>query len=300
MNDSEQAVFDQLIQWGQAQEPVRLMLLTSTRANPNLPKDALSDYDVELAVTDMAPYVEQTDWLNSLGTPLIYIHPLDYPDDQVRMDDGLSSAITMVIFENGLKFDIIVYPVALFERYKAAPSLPETLDIGYRVLLDKDGLAEGLAPYTATVHIPPKPSAEEYFNLVRAFWWDTTYVAKYLWRDELLFARYMLDTEIRDNYLRRLLEWRIELDHDWSLHPGLHGKWLKQRLPPELWNQLAATFTGPDIADNWNALFKAVDLFRSVAVEVGHRLGYAYPHSLDAGVLDYLHKIKAKAAADSR
>lgn len=293
MNDSEPVVLDKLVQWGQAQEPVRLMILTSTRANPNLPKDALSDFDVELVVTDMAPYVAQTDWLNGLGTPLIYIHPLDYPDEQVRMDDGLSSAITMVIFENGLKFDIIVYPVALFERYKAAPSLPETLDIGYRVLLDKDGLSEGLAPYTATVHIPKKPSAEEYFNLVRAFWWDATYAAKYLWRDELLFARHMLDFEMREHYVHRMLEWSLELDHDWNLHPGLYGKWLKQRLPPQRWQQLAATFTGPEIADNWDALYRMADLFRSVAVEVGQRLGYAYPHSLDEGVSAYLHKIKS-------
>lgn len=292
MRVSEQAVFDKLIRWGSAQEPVRLMLLTSTRANPNLPKDALSDYDVELVVTDMAPYVERTDWLNDFGTPLIFIHPLDYPEEQTWLDAGLSSAITMVIYENGLKFDIIVYPVALFERYKAAPSLPETLDIGYRVLLDKDGLAEGLAPYTAMVHIPAKPSEAEYLNLVRAFWWDTTYAAKYLWRDELLFARYMLDTEIRDNYLRRMLEWSLELAHDWALHPGLHGKWLKQRLPPELWAQLAATFVGPEIAGNWDALFRATELFRTVAIQVGDALGYAYPHDLDARVSAYLHKIQ--------
>ncbi|MCC6167372.1 MAG: aminoglycoside 6-adenylyltransferase [Caldilineaceae bacterium] len=291
-NPDEQAILDKLIRWGEAQEPVRLMLLTSTRANPGLPKDALSDYDVELAVTDMAPYVGRTDWLNDFGTPLIFIHPLDYPEEQIWTEDGLSSAITMVIFEDGPKFDIIVYPVALFDRYKAAPSLPETLDIGYRVLLDKDGLAEGLAPYTATAHIPPKPSEREYQNLVRAFWWDTTYVAKYLWRDELLFARYMLDTEIRNNYLRRVLEWSLELDHGWNLHPGLHGKWLKQRLPPDQWGQLAATFVGPDIADNWDALFRAAELFRTVAIQVGDALGYAYPHALDARVSAYLRGIR--------
>jgi aminoglycoside 6-adenylyltransferase len=244
-----------------------------------------------LVVTDMAPYVESYDWLHDFGTPLVFTHPLIYPNE-LSLEDGLPSAITMVIYEDGLKFDISIYPVALFERYKAAPFLSETLDIGYRVLLDKDGLAEGLAPYTATVHIPRQPLEQEYLALINEFWWESTYVAKYLWRDELLFARWLLDANMKDDFLRRMLEWRLEIDHDWALHPGLHGKWLKKRLPPELWNQLAATFVGPEIAENWGALFRTADLFRTVATQVGDALGYAYPHELDARVSAYLRKIQ--------
>ena len=33
-----------------------------------------------------------------------------------------------------------------------------------------------------------------------------------------------------------MLDWRIEIDHDWSLKPGWFGRGLKQLLPAETWS----------------------------------------------------------------
>ena len=56
--------------------------------------------------------------------------------------------------------------------------------------------------------------------------------------------------------LRRLLEWRIEIDHDWSLLPGNCGRELKRRLDDATWEEYARTYVGPEADANWDALFR--------------------------------------------
>ena len=46
--------------------------------------------------------------------------------------------------EDGTKVDYIIWPVALLQRILGAPKLPDLLDHGYQVLVDKDQLASQL------------------------------------------------------------------------------------------------------------------------------------------------------------
>jgi hypothetical protein len=49
---------------------------------------------------------------------------------------------------------------------------------------------------------------------------ESTYVAKHLWRGDLMPAKFSLDQVMKQGGLRTVLEWRIEIDHEWSLRPG--------------------------------------------------------------------------------
>lgn len=49
-------VLARLREWADRKEPVRAMLLTSTRAAPQAAADRMSDYDVILAVHDILPF----------------------------------------------------------------------------------------------------------------------------------------------------------------------------------------------------------------------------------------------------
>jgi aminoglycoside 6-adenylyltransferase len=93
--------------------------------------------------------------------------------------------------------------------------------------------------------------------------------------------------------MRRLLEWRVALDHGWSLRPGVLGRGLKQRLPPDLWAALAATYVGPEPEANWQALFDTAAFFRRVALEVGAAFGYPYPEDLERQMLAFLEAVRA-------
>lgn len=95
-------------------------------------------------------------------------------------------------------------------------------------------------------------------------------------------------------YLRQMLEWKIGIDHAWSIPAGALGKGLKKRLPPELWSQLEGTYAGADIAENWEALFRTMALFRQVAIEVGEGLCYPYPYDLDERVTTYVQNMQRR------
>lgn len=277
-----------LIQWATARSSIRVVLLTSTRAIPDASIDILSDYDVILIVQDIHPFVADHTWLNDFGDVLVVYWDPIHPDPVF----GIEQCSNVTQYADGLKIDFTLWPVDLFQHIVAAPVLRAELDAGYRVLLDKDGLTATLRSPTGTAYVPTPPTLTTYQTLINDFLSDAPYVAKCLWRDELLPAKWCLDYDMKHTYLRQLLEWRMEIDHGWSVPAGFLGKGLKKRLPPDIWAQVEQTYVGARLADNWNALAHTLELFRRVAVEVGEHLGYAYPHDLHQRVSAYVDHIK--------
>lgn len=277
-----------LIQWARTHSTVRAVLLTSTRARPAASVDALSDYDVILIVQDLHPFVADRRWLNDFGDVLVAYWDPVHPDPAFGVD--VCGNVTQ--YADGLKIDFNLWPVALFQQIVAAPALPAELDAGYRVLLDKDGLSATMRTPSFTAYVPKPPSLETYQTLINDFLSDAPYVAKCLWRDELLPAKWCLESDMKHNYLRQMLEWRVEVDHAWSVPAGFLGRGLKRHLPADIWAQVERTYVGARIADNWAALARTMALFRQVAVEVGEHLGYPYPHELHQRVSAYVDHIR--------
>jgi aminoglycoside 6-adenylyltransferase len=282
----EDQMIQRLIQWAERQPLVRAMLLTSSRAVPNAPCDVLSDYDVILALLDVEPFHADRTWLEDFGPVLaLYRDPLEpYL--------GFTASGNVTQYENGLKIDFTLWPVEVLQRLASDPHLPEEFDAGYRVLLDKDHLTDGLQPPTYAAYIPKPPTEKEYQSAVEVFFLDATYVAKFLWRDDIMAAKHILDHCIKQEHLLPMLEWCVEIDHGWSVKPGLYGQRLKRWLNPELWRELESTYTGAELEANWDAMFRSVALFRAAAIKVGDHLGYSYPHDLERRALAYLHKAK--------
>ena len=279
-------VIQQLIAWGEDRPSVRAMVMTSSRTNPHAPVDLFSDYDVILAVTDIHPFFDDRTWLGDFGEVLVvYRDPI-----KPRLGIGRFAFITQ--YADGLKIDFTLWPVELLQRVAAAPDLPDDLDIGFAVLLDKDGLTAGLQPPTYTAFIPSPPTEAEYANVIEELFHEATYVAKYLWRDDLMAAKFILDNGMRLDNLRQMLEYRIEIDHDWSVKPGAYGRGLKKLLSPETWSALESTYVGADIEENWEAMFRTIDLFRQVAIQVGEHLGFEYPYNLHLRAVEYLQKVR--------
>ena len=282
---SETEVLDKVVRWANARPDIRAVIISSSRVRPGAPVDMLSDYDVILAVTDVERFAHDDAWIHEYGRLMVLW------GDQSQLY-GLPTYFRGAIYADYVKVDWSIWPIALLERVAAEPSLPDTLDVGYKVLLDKDSLTAGWLPPSYRAHIPARPTAAEYLAVVEEFWWSATYVAKSLWRDELVFARFCLDQDMRLGVCRKMLEWRIELDHDWSLKPGVLGRGLKKLLPADVWEELEATFVGPGLEENWEALF------RRVGREVGSALGYAYPMSTDAEVSAYLEAVREMGRAE--
>jgi len=197
-------------------------------------------------------------------------------------------------YADGLKIDFTLCPVEMLRRIVRAPTLPAEFDAGYRVLLDKDHLADGMKSPTYRAYIPVPPTEQVYQTMINDFFSDAPYVAKCLLRGELLPVKWCLDYDMKHVYLRLMIEWLMGLHHNWSLPTGWLGKGLKKKLPPGLWSQLEATYAGANPAENWEALFRTMALFRHVAMEVGNELGYEYPLDLDERVTAFVKEMQQR------
>jgi aminoglycoside 6-adenylyltransferase len=281
----EADVVDQLVAWATARPEVRALILTSSRARADETADDLSDYDVIVGVSDVDAFLADDAW------QLAYGEPAARWGDEAELY-GVRTYFRGVVYADGVKIDYTIWPAELLERVAAEERLPDMLDVGYRVLVDKDGATSGWSPPAFRAHIPTPPTESEYRELVEEFWWSATYVAKALRRGELMFAKFALDHDMKLGPLRRFLECRIELDHDWSVRPGPYGRGLERLLPPDLRAELAQTYVGSDIDENWDALFRTTALFRRIAAEVGESLDVAYPQQVDDRVTAHLEALR--------
>ena len=283
---SHENVIHQLQQWAAEEQSVRAVVLTSSRAIPHAHTDAFSDYDVILALTDIEPFYEDRAWLENFGAVLAL-----YRDPLIN-DRGFQRSAFVTQFEDSLKIDFSLWPVGLLQTIASEPQLTPEFDAGYKVLLDKDHLTDQLQPPTYKSYIPKPPTEAEYQALIESFFLDTGYVAKFLWRDDLVAAKYILDHSLKHQHLLIMLGWRIEIDHDWALKLGPYGRGLKRWLRQDLWEEFEATYTDAELSSNWSALFRSIDVMRRVAIEVGDHLGYRYPEQLERRVLAYLQEVR--------
>lgn len=265
------AVITRILAWAEREEAVRVVAVTSTRAKEEGPPDELSDYDIVLALTNV----------DRFDPAAAYSAPAARWGDESEVH-GAKTFFRGVVYEDGTKIDWTLWP-AHAPQLVAQHGLTDNLDVGYRVLLDRDGSTAGWAPPTGTAHIPRRPSEAEYVALVEEFWWSATYVVKARARGEHFFARYILDVDMTYGVLRPMLEWLVETERDWSWKPGAYGRGLESEVPPEKARALEAAH------DSFEA---TIALFRDVAREVGAALGYAYPQYADDAVTAYIDTLR--------
>ena len=280
-------ILEQLVAWANEQQLIRAVILTSSRAIPHAALDLFSDYDVILVLRSIQPFYNDRTWLEVFGPVLtVYRDPLIEENGQTR-------SAYVVQYENSLKIDFNLWPVELLQQVTSKERLPAEFDAGYKILVDKDQLTSALPSPTYAAYIPTPPTEAQYMELIEGFLLDTTYVAKFLWRDDMMAAKHILDHSLKQEHLRPMLEWHAEIDRQWSLKPGPYGRRLKQHVRPNLWAELERTYTGAGLEENWEALFRSIALMQRVASEVGKQLGYTYPHELQRRVMDYLTRVRS-------
>lgn len=289
-NDYINAITQKLIDFGETNAPIRAMVLTSSLCNPNAPADILSDFDIELFFEDPTPFVENDEWIETLGLgPIMALW--HWPNEWDGEEGDGRHWMRMVYFQDGTKMDITLGCLADLRKISSADSLPNGYDIGYKVLLDKDGVTASIKPPTYQAYILKAPIREQFGSRVETFWMESTYVAKYLWRDDLVAAKWRLHGLV-DRGVREVLEWSIAMDHDWTWKPGCLGRGLTKALDPDTCKELIESYAAGDLDDLWESLFRTTALYRKTAIKVAEHLGYNYPHDLDNRVTTYHRTIK--------
>ena len=273
--------------WAKENENVRVVILTSTRANPHASVDVLSDYDIKLFVEDLQPFLDGDQWLETFGDIMVRdpYRPVEF--------EGKKCVWRLVMFKDAPRIDFHINLREVLEEDVNRSELPDYYDLGYEVILDKDGITQRLKPPTYTAYRTRQPTESEYDELVNVFWFDVTYVAKGLFRDELFFAKWMLDSPLHHEHLKTAIAWYIGMKNNWKTNPGAAGRWFKKQLDTQIWSDIEGTFAGADSEENWKAMFKITQVFRCLMSEVGAHLGYTYPIEVDRSVTEYLTEIRS-------
>ncbi|WP_316634000.1 AadS family aminoglycoside 6-adenylyltransferase [uncultured Flavobacterium sp.] len=277
-----------IINWAENNKDVRAMLLTSSLVNPLAPVDDFSDLDIEFIFVNNSDYISSNSWIHNFGNPIAMIE-----EDENYFEH--KHAMKMVLYDDSVKVDFKLFNKDKFLEEIKLKKLPEDWDIGYKVIIDKDGITQEMQQPTFQVSIIVKPSKEEFQCILNDFWWDTTYIAKCLARDEIFYAKFMSETNIRTNYLIPLIEWHIASEHNWAITTNKHGRLFKKYLNPEMWLKTEQTFSGSNINDNWNALFSMADLVSEVGTKLSKKLNYEYPEKLEKDIRKYLIQTKDKS-----
>jgi aminoglycoside 6-adenylyltransferase len=113
-----------------------------------------------------------------------------------------------------------------------------------------------------------------------------------LWREQILYAKYMLDEVVREQ-LRKMLIWYVGVETEFSRNPGNYGKHLQQYLEAELWAMLEKTYADANYDHTWDALFMMSELFRVVARQVADHFGFDYPQGDDEKVSAHLRHVRS-------
>lgn len=276
-----------IINWSKQNNDVRAVLLTSSLVNPYAPVDDFSDLDIEIIFDDNAFYVADSGWIKLFGEPIAMVE-----EDESYFDE--KHAMKMVLYDDHVKVDFKLISKAKFLLEVQLGELPEDWDIGYKVLLDKDGITNNMKTPTYQVAFVTKPNREKFKQVLNDFWWDTTYVAKCLARDEIFYAKFMSENNIRTDYLTPLIEWYLCSQNKWNVSTNKHGRLFKKHIDADLWSIIEHTFSGSDLQDNWNALFSMADLVSKIGSDLALKLDYEYPFSLEAKVRKYLIDVRSR------
>ncbi len=280
---SEREMLELIINTAKEDERIRGVIMSGSRADTHAPKDIYQDYDIIYFVTDVAPFWNNTAWLEEkfggislLQTPEIM--SLIPPDN-----DG--SFVFLTIFEDGNRIDLNI---------TSDPYIDDGEPV--IVLLDKTGELSGIKPREDFWYI--KPPAEKLFHdCCNEFHWCLNNVAKGIARDELPYAMEMFNNYVR-NGLNIMTDWYIGAENDFKVSAGKMGKYYKKYLPEELYKMYAATYSDSDYDNIWRAVFTACALFRRLAEAVAEKFGYTYNISEDENIIDYMKKVKNNLLGD--
>ena len=273
---SEQEMLELILSTAKSDDRIRGVIISGSRANPEARYDIFQDFDIVYFVTDVPSFTDDHTWINRFGELMILQTP-EAMGDPPPVSDGRFAYLMQ--FADGNRIDLTLFPVARLSEFKR-----ESVSL---LVLDKDGLIETFPTPNESDFLPRPPNAKEFSDCCNEFWWVSTYVAKGLWREEIIYTKNMFDGVVREQ-LMKMLTWYVGVKTKFLRGPGKCGKHLRLYLEPELWAMLEKTYSNAAVENTWDAIFVTCDLFRLTANDVAANCGFDYPRGDDERVTNHL------------
>lgn len=254
-----------ILQLAENDQRIRAVILNGSRANPNVCPDQYQDFDIVFIVNDFNSFLNDRSWIKKLGKPILQQLPDEMELGKDVNQDNFSFAFLM-IFEEDYRIDLTLFPADKFESHFKTDSLTV-------VWLDKDHRFEKLSkPSDKAYHIK-KPTQQEFTEVCNEFWWTITNVAKGLKREEIIYAKDMLENVVRPMFWQ-LIEWNIGNEHEFQISLGKSGKFAKKLIPEPLYENILKTYSDSNIQNNWKALLLMITLFTNEQNKLGKALKF--------------------------
>ncbi|MBS1576335.1 MAG: aminoglycoside 6-adenylyltransferase [Bacteroidetes bacterium] len=277
-------IFKLLLNIARENEQIRAVLLNGSRADTTIQQDRFSDYDIVYIVKELSSFTGNHNWIDVFGERIILQMPDQMLIPSVRDKTEKYSFGYLMLFKDGVRIDLTLFPADKVKDHFDPGSLTV-------VLLDKDNQFSSLPAASNNDFIVKKPSLNEFNDCCNEFWWVSTYIAKGLWRNEITYAKYMMETPVRNMFMQ-MLEWHAGVRTGFSVFVGKHGKYLEKYLEPGLWKQVLKTYPDAETENIWNALLLMTDIFSQLALVVANHSAFEYNTVEAMEVKKYLLAIK--------
>jgi aminoglycoside 6-adenylyltransferase len=269
--------------WALNQAEIRSAIIVGSQVRAERPADNMSDLDLAIIVADPSIYLSDTTWLRQFGEPcLTFVESTADGNFRERR----------VLFRDGRDVDFSLLPAAVVRQMVEQQIPAEIVDVlgrGFRILLDKDGLAERLTDRTRwSENRPILPSESAWIETSHDFLYHAVWAAKKAKRGELWVAKSSCDG-YQKNLLLRLIEWhaRSKSDRD-TWHKG---RFLEHWAEPEILQELPYTFASYVVADVQRALLANLQFYERFGREVASRFGYLFPDEAYSFALDRVKQL---------
>ncbi|HTE27162.1 aminoglycoside 6-adenylyltransferase [Flavitalea sp.] len=258
---------------------IRAVLMNGSRANPNAIPDEYQDFDIVFIVCSLNDFTNDRSWVNVFGDIIIR----QLPDEMSFGKKDHDGFAYLMILEDGNRIDLTLYPLEkITNNY-----WPDSLTV---CLLDKDNRFETLPLPNDSDYFIKQPSAKEFSDVCNEFWWVSTYVAKGLSRNEVTYAKEMLETAIRPMFMK-IIEWKIGADNDFSVSFGKAGRFMHNYVSNDFYKTVLETYSDSDIVNNWKALFIMIELFEKISNELAAKLNFRIDTMEQQNVTRYLREL---------
>ena len=275
---SEEEIITLILNVAKADERIRAVLLNGSRANPNIKKDKFQDFDIVYIVNEIKTFQNDHSWIDIFGERLI----LQMPDvmEIVEEKSENSSFHYLMLFKDRNRIDLTLFPADELEN----KSWQDSLAI---LLLDKDNLFSNLPVSGDTDYHIERPTQKMFSDYCNEFWWVCTNVAKGLWRQEIIYAKDMLEIPVRKMFLK-IIEWYIGMETGFSVSFGKSGKNMQAYLTAELYDKILLTYPDANPENIWKSLFIMTGIFSELANKISGNLCFEYNSTEDENIQEYL------------
>lgn len=238
---------ERLLRWAGATDDVRAAVLTGSAAAGRT--HPLSDRDIELHVRDPGAVLDDESWWRSLGAVLAV----------EELEDAEGHDTRLVHYVGG-KLDFTIVPVDEVSALR--------YDRPFSVLLDKDGLTDGL-----TVEAPDEapPTQEEFDEAMHWAWAAALMVARAIVRDEPWSVK-VRDHDLK-NGLLRVVEWDHRARHGSAVDVRHLGTRMPSWMDPDVQERLERCWAAFSLPESAEALRATTALFVELATRTAERLG---------------------------